>query len=318
LQTPPENVYKFRVMSAVLDQASEPSGVRAVRQPAVAGTFYPADAGLCQAQARAFLQNNRGKTDLTALLGGLVPHAGWICSGAVAGRTIASLAAARPDANLLVVFAAVHTPLPLSIAAMDSFDAWQEPGAASAVAGEIRRDLAGQTQWFGVDDRFHQREHAVEVVLPLIQAAWPHSAILPVEVPLIQNAMEIGRQTARRVIAAGQRAIYLASSDLTHYGPAYRFAPAGVGPAGIAWAMENDRRLLRVVTDMTPERIVPEVSARGNACGGGAIAAMMAACLEHGAKACNVLGHTNSFDVLSLRAPQRPDNAVGYAAIVVG
>jgi MEMO1 family protein len=315
--------YKQRPMAGPFKQ-TEAKPPLATRQPAVAGSFYPADAEQCRRAAVHFLHRSAAGSGPSAAgeaklaLGAIVPHAGWICSGAIAGQAIAALAAARPDVSDVVVFGAVHTPLALTLAALDSHDAWQEPGAVSAVAAELRQDLIGQPGRFAVNDVFHQREHAVEVVLPLVQAAWPAARLLPVEVPPTMDAAEIGRATARAVKSVGARAVYLASSDLTHYGPAYQFAPAGVGESGLGWAMENDRRLLAVVTAMTPDRIVPEVMARRNACGAGAIAAMMAACIEHGAVRAVVLRHANSFQTLAAVAPQRADNAVGYAAVVLG
>jgi MEMO1 family protein len=287
------------------------------RMPAVAGMFYPADASQCRRQAQFFLSGPI-PNGIGDAMGAIVPHAGWICSGAIAGESIRTVAARRPDANLIVVFGAVHTPLPLQTAALDTFDAWQEPGAACAVDCELRRELSGQSRWFVVNDRFHQREHAVEVVLPLVQSAWPNAKVLPVETPPLAEAAEIGRQVARAVLSQGERPVYLASSDLTHYGPNYQFAPAGVGEMGLKWAMENDRRLLELVTAGAIDRIVPEVMARRNACGAGAIAAMMAACREHGIVRATVLHHTNSFQTLAAVAPQTPENAVGYAAVVLG
>jgi AmmeMemoRadiSam system protein B len=82
--------------------------------------------------------------------------------------------------------------------------------------------------------------------------------------------------------------------------------------------MDNDRLLIDRILRMQDESVVPEVRARFSACGGGAIAAMLSACKELGAKRARLLKHTNSFDVLSQLGPQRPDNAVGYASIVVG
>jgi AmmeMemoRadiSam system protein B len=137
-------------------------------------------------------------------------------------------------------------------------------------------------------------------------------------VPLIEDADAIGRRVEKELESAGLSAVYLASSDLTHYGPAYRFVPAGVGPSGLAWAKDNDRRMLRLVTDMQVDRIVPEVRERFNACGGGAIAATLAACRERGAKSGQVLRHASSFETLADVAPQRPDNAVGYAGVLFG
>ena len=250
--------------------------------------------------------------------GAIVPHAGWIASGAIAGESLRTLAAAPgPPPQVVVVFGAVHTPIDLPLAALDSHARWAVPGGESEVAQELGTRLVEASSLFAVDDRLHAREHAVEVELPLIQAAWPAVAVLPVEVPLRDDAVEIGRRAAEQVRAAGVRAVFLASSDLTHYGPSYGYAPAGVGEQGLAWAKDNDRRLLDLVGGLGAERVVPEVRARANACGGGAIAAMLSACREFGAARADVLRHANSYETLAEVAPQRPVDAVGYAAVVV-
>jgi AmmeMemoRadiSam system protein B len=89
--------------------------------------------------------------------------------------------------------------------------------------------------------------------------------LLPVEVPLIDDADAIGKRVAKELEASGLSAVFLASSDLTHYGPSYRFTPAGVGMSGLEWAKENDCRVLSLVTDMQVDRIVPEVQTRSTA-----------------------------------------------------
>ena len=250
--------------------------------------------------------------------GAIVPHAGWIASGAIAGESLRTLVAAPgPPPQVVVVFGAVHTPIDLPLAALDSHARWAVPGGESEVAQELGTRLVEASELFAVDDRLHAREHAVEVELPLIQAAWPGVAVLPVEVPLREDAVEIGRRAAEQVRFSGLRAVFLASSDLTHYGPSYGFAPAGIGEQGLAWAKDNDRRLLDLVADLAAERVVPEVRARANACGGGAIAAMLSACRDFGAARADVLRHANSYETLADVAPQRPVDAVGYAAVVV-
>jgi AmmeMemoRadiSam system protein B len=292
--------------------------------------FYPGEPVQCQRLARQLVFGNvpaqpsagRPASSVAAAnwIGAIVPHAGWIASGAVAGESLRTLAAALdapPD--VVIVFAAVHTPIDLPLAALDSHARWAVPGAESAVARELGARLVGASDLFAVDDRLHAREHAVEVELPLIQAVWPNASVLPVEVPLIDDAVEIGRITAGAAQGHdGARVVFLASSDLTHYGPSYGFAPAGVGPQGLSWAKDNDRRLLDLVQRLAADRVVPEVRSRANACGGGAIAAMLSACLEHGATRADVLRHVNSFETLAGVAPQRPVDAVGYAAVVVG
>lgn len=299
---------------------------QAVRNPAVAGMFYPAQPEQCQAATRELFQSARAaldsgdKSHLPASpgLGAVVPHAGWICSGAIAAEAIAALAMHRPGVDLVVVLGAIHTPLPVDRGVLDSFARWTVPSGESTVTGALRDELTAKWSRFVIDDRFHLREHAIEVELPLIQSVWPTAAILPIEMPPMAQAVELGRNIAQTVAAMGLSAVYLASSDLTHYGPNYQFSPAGLGESGLRWALNNDRRLLELITAMSPERIVPEVAAQFNACGAGAIAAMMSACQAAGATRGVVLKHQNSFQTLSAISPQPPTNAVGYAAVWVG
>jgi AmmeMemoRadiSam system protein B len=245
----------------------------------------------------------------------VVPHGGCICSGAIAAQTIATLAQAMPKPDVVVVFGAIHTPVRIDFAALDSHAAWAIPGGSLAVAGELGSGLIGATgRLFRVEDRLHEHEHAVEVELPLVRYAWPDAEVLPVEVPPVERAVEIGRAVARSIEVAGRRAVYLASSDLTHYGPAYRFVPGGVGLQGLAWAKENDRRLLDLVTTADAAGVVAEAQRRLNACGPGAIAAMLAAC---DATTGTVLRHASSYETLAEVRRQPPTDAVGYAAVVV-
>jgi len=283
--------------------------------------FYPAEADACRALAKSFVESGSAAPaeENVKWIGGIVPHAGWVCSGAIAGRTIAAVAKSAGPVDVVVVFGAIHSPTPIDVAALDSHALWSVPGGDSELPDELERRLTDSSaNLFRVDERFHSREHAVEVELPLIQVAWPNAAVLPVEVPVVEHATQIGIATAKQIEDAGLSAVYLASSDLTHYGPGYRFTPQGIGLPALEWAKANDRRLLSLVTDVAVERIVPEVSSRFNACGGGAIAAMLAACRELGATRGEVLRHANSYETLADVAPQPADNAVGYAAVVVG
>jgi len=277
--------------------------------------FYPDADEQCRSLARSLL--SASDVARAKWIGGIVPHAGWICSGAIAGEVIGTIAReTTPD--VVVIFGAVHTPIPVDRAVLASFSAWQVPGGTSQVSGDLASQVQSSSPLFAMDDRFHLREHAVEVELPLVQQAWPDAQLLPIEVPLTEDAIAIGERTARAVETSGLKPVYLASSDMTHYGPSYRFTPFGVGIEALGLAKENDRRLLEIVSRFAPEQVVPEVRNRANACGGGAIAAMLAACRLHGAQQVNVLRHANSYETLARVHPQTPDNAVGYAGVVVG
>jgi AmmeMemoRadiSam system protein B len=286
----------------------------------MAGRFYPADPDECQRQAMAALHRTKPSPALAGArpwIGGIVPHAGWVCSGAIAGQTIATIArTTRPD--VVVVFGAIHTPLPLEGAALDTHARWSVPGGETALPTEVSTRLAETRTYFHVDARFHDREHAVEVELPLLQQAFLGKPVLPIEVAPDDDAPAVGRAVAKVLADLNLSPVFLASSDLTHYGPDYHFTPAGIGAQALDWAMDNDRRVLELVTRLADEYVVPEVHNRFNACGAGAIAAMLAACKAFGATSAEVLRHTNSFEILFPIDPQAPTNAVGYASVVVG
>ena len=138
-----------------------------VRKPFRAGEFYPADAASCRELAALFIRP-RDYTPVVAAqkrwIGGIVPHAGWICSGAVAGETIAAIAASGPPPDVVVVFGAIHTPLPIEVAALDPYERWVEPTGESLIARDVReRLLTGRSgsDLFVTDERFHRAEHVV-------------------------------------------------------------------------------------------------------------------------------------------------------------
>jgi hypothetical protein len=216
----------------------------------MAGRFYPADPGQCRAIAEAMVRAPQEPASVGGL-GGIVPHAGWICSGAIAGQTLGTLArGVTPD--VVVVFGAIHTPIDVRVAALGSHQSWAVPGDNCPVSRELAATLERTSDLFATDDRLHAHEHAVEVELPLIRVVWPDAQVLPVEVPVVESAAEMGRRTARLLLDKGHHPVFLASSDLTHYGPSYRFAPAGIGIEALNWAKENDRRLLRRVEAAAP------------------------------------------------------------------
>jgi AmmeMemoRadiSam system protein B len=107
----------------------------------------------------------------------------------------------------------------------------------------------------------------------------------------------------------------LGSTDLTHYGPGYRFTPVGVGPGTLAWSKENDRRIIQLALEMKAENIIPEARSHHNACGAGAIAAAVATARTLGAQKGVLLEHITSYEV---RSEGEIEDFVGYTGIIFG
>ena len=78
-----------------------------VRTPGLAGSWYPGSAAALERQVNAYLRDYAPPQDLGALLGGVVPHAGWAYSGAVAAKVFAALSAKRQP-ETYVLLGAVH------------------------------------------------------------------------------------------------------------------------------------------------------------------------------------------------------------------
>ena len=108
------------------------------------------------------------------------------------------------------------------------------------------------------------------------------------------------------------------STDLTHYGPSFDFTPQDVGPEALAWSMNtNDRRMIELMLALRADEAVREAVVNKNACGGGAIAATLAACQAYGAGRATLLEHTASHVVGRRFGAESARDTVGYAGIVI-
>ncbi|TWT45150.1 hypothetical protein RAS1_15720 [Phycisphaerae bacterium RAS1] len=277
-----------------------------IREPAVAGRFYPSDANACISLVDKLLE----PAAASAAVGGLAPHAGWLYSGSTAALTIKCLAASNPET--IVVFGAVHV-WDRNTASLFGSGTWRTPIGDIEVDRELCRELA-RTRLITVAPEAHRDEHSIEVELPFIKRLLPSARIVPLMVQPSDKAAEIGRVVAVAAGAIGREVAYIASTDLTHYGPAYGFEPMGRGVAGVRWAKDvNDQRFIRTVGLLDPHAVVPEATTHRNACGAGAVAALLGAVTGESVTLTELL-HTCSAEI----APERnPENSVGYVSAIL-
>jgi hypothetical protein len=283
-----------------------------IRQPAFADRFYPADPQRCAAMVEACLADSPDieLSQATHCRGGLVPHAGWVYSGSTAAYTCKFAAASRPET--VAIFGAVHV-LDRNPASLFPDGIWETPlgplRVDSQLAAAVRR-----CRHIRIDPAIHRHEHSIEVELPFIRRLLGDVQILPLMVRPGPDASEVGRLVAAEAASLGRRVVFLASTDLTHYGPAFYFEPAGRGAPGLRWAKEvNDRRFISRVAELDAAAVVPEAVEHQNACGAGAVAATIAAAREFGAAAYRELRHCTSAE----QPVERDEpllNSVGYQA----
>lgn len=285
------------------------------RHPYRAGSFYEADEDACRHSASRLLDGAAVPDDLPEnLFGGIVPHAGWVFSGLTAATTLKALAGCG-RLGRVVIFGADHWGTAGGAAVYDK-GAWLTPLGEVAIDEEIVDALLGECSLLRADSSAHDREHSIEVQLPLMQVACGDVRIVPINISPSPDAGRAGREVGEILAENFPDAAVIGSTDLTHYGPQYDFIPGGTGPAGLKWASQNDARILKLIETMRAEDIIAETSAHRSACGGGAVAATVAACSVMGATAGLTLKYTTSAEVMRQVYRNRSDDAVGYAAVV--
>src|SRR5438552_315332 len=132
-----------------------------IRKPAVAGRFYPADPGELQQTLETFFEPVEFRSQPIGLI---VPHAGYMYSGHVAGAVYSRIQ--LPPRN--IVLCPNHTGLGPPLSIMKS-GAWQTPLGQMEIDHEICEALMLADPFLEDDIEAHRFEHALEVQLPFMQ-----------------------------------------------------------------------------------------------------------------------------------------------------
>lgn len=279
------------------------------RKAAFSGSWYPASASECERQIKKFL-TEPGFEEISdrEFRGGIVPHAGWYFSGAIACNVIQRLILGSPPEVMLIFGMHLHPESDCYI--MDQ-GAWETPFGDIAVHTDLAGELAGHFAFQVETAGQCQPDNTIELQLPFLKYFCRDIKIVPMGVPPADIALDIGRAAAKAVTQLGLNARVLGSTDLTHYGVNYGFMPQGIGPAAVDWAKnQNDRRVIDAMLAMDPEMVIKQSKKHQNACCAGAAAAAITAARQLGAEKGEKLAYASSYD----KSPG--DSFVGYAGIL--
>ena len=193
---------------------SSPNGAR-VRPPAVAGSFYPGTPdSLREAIRQAFADAVITAIDAPVPKALVVPHAGYMYSGAIAASAYARIIPARSTIRRVILLGPSHRVRVRGLA-VPSVDAFETP------LGIVPIDVDGRNATLGfsgvrLDDRAHADEHSLEVQLPFLQSVLDDFTLLP---------FAVGDATIEEVAAVlracwgGHETLVVISTDLSHYHP---------------------------------------------------------------------------------------------------
>jgi hypothetical protein len=269
-------------------------GSQKVREPAVAGQFYPGDEKALREAVSSMLAR-ADRVDLKGRVVGLIsPHAGYVYSGQVAANAFRTIEGKQFDA--VVVVAPSHRMY------FEGSSIWREgpyktPLGTVEIAGDLADAIAREDSSVGFRADAHTHEHSLEVELPFLQVASPGLKL--VAIVMGDQSLATSRRLGKAIAAAakGKNVLLVASTDLSHF-------------HDYDEAVRLDNIVIDHLKAYDPEGLSGDLDARRcEACGGGPVAAVMIAARSLGATRAAVLKYANSGDVTGDRS-----SVVGYVA----
>ncbi len=265
-----------------------------LREPAVAGRFYPSNAEVLRQDLHSYL--SPGAERISAI-GCIVPHAGYMYSGQVAGAVFSRLE--LPDR--CIVLCPNHTGRGHPLAIMKSGQ-WKTPLGALPVDSDLAERLMEAFPALAEDSAAHQFEHAIEVEVPFLQVLRPDVKFVPLAIGTGQLIilLQLGEAIARVIHGLERSTLIIASSDMNHY-------------EDDATTRVKDHKAIDKILALDPAGLHKTVIDESiSMCGFGPAVAMLAAARTLGAKNAELVQYATSGDASGDRHA-----VVGYAGIVV-
>jgi MEMO1 family protein len=184
-----------------------------LRLPAVAGQFYPGNPQELSALVEHYTKEERiqEKVKVRACL---VPHAGYIYSGGVAGAVFSRIF--LPEKILLL---GVRHHARGEALAILSEGAWRTPLGDVPVETPLAARLRKECPALREDSVAHSREHSLEVELPFLQVLNPGFSFVPIAIGTLrfEGLAETGEGIARVLNENREEILLVTSSDMNHY-----------------------------------------------------------------------------------------------------
>ncbi len=265
-----------------------------VRRPAVAGRFYPAQPEVLLHDIQSYLPAAQAKVQA---FGCVVPHAGYMYSGHVAGAVYAHLELPAR----FIILCPNHTGMGKPIAVMRR-GTWDTPLGQVEVDEGLSSGLLDSCHVASEDADAHRAEHATEVQLPFLQAIRSKFTFVPITVGVgsFEPLHALGEAMAKIIGGAKEPVLIIASSDMNHYEPD-------------AITRVKDSKAIERILALDPRGLFDVIMHEDiSMCGYGPTVAMLTAAKILGASAAELVKYATSGDISGDR-----NLVVGYAGVIV-
>jgi AmmeMemoRadiSam system protein B len=266
-----------------------------LRLPAVAGRFYPYHPAELTALIRKYTSTDPGLSRIP-VRACLVPHAGYVYSGHVAGAVVTRIALPKK----IIVLGVRHYPRGEAAAILSS-GAWRTPLGDARIDEALAEALKKACPLLREDSVAHSTEHSLEVQLPFLQVLAPDFTFVPVALGTVQfeSLVSVGEAIGRVLETSKEDVLLLTTSDLNHY-------------QDDATTRIKDRKAIDRLLALDPRGLYDTCrNEEISMCGLGPAVAMLTALNALGAKKPELVRYATSADVSGDR-----DAVVGYAGMI--
>jgi len=265
-----------------------------LRLPAVAGKFYPAHPRELSSLVGQFT-DKKSAAEPVHVRACLVPHAGYVYSGVVAGAVFSHVFLPKK----ILLLGVRHYPRGEALAIL-SEGSWRTPLGDAAIDASLAQRLRAACPALCEDAVAHSQEHSLEVQLPFLQELDPGFSFVPVVLGTIRfdQLVSVGEGIARVLSESKEEILVVTSSDMNHY-------------EDDATTRRKDRKAIDHMLQFDAKGLYQvcrdeEISM----CGLGPAVAMLTAMQRLGAKKAELVRYGTSGDVMGDR-----DAVVGYAGM---
>ena len=273
-----------------------PLGCKAenIKEPAVAGTFYPSDKDLLKKSVEGFLSKAEKGQDYGKLIAIISPHAGYIYSGQIAAYGYKQIQASDIK-NVILIGPSHHSTF--KGASVYTKGSLKTPLGNVKINERLAEGLLNESADIRFSPEVYKGEHSLEVQLPFLQTVLKDFTIVPVLIGspsgrtfehLIQKLTEM----------LDDKTLLVASTDLSHYHDYHT-------------AKEMDSKIISAVQRLSPKDTIELLrSGKSEMCGGVPVIIVTEVARRSGANLGVVFKQANSGDVTGEK-----DKVVGYASI---
>ena len=289
----------------LLGISSEAAAEDNIRQPAVAGSFYPDSEPSLRAMIKRYLDNTPDEKPAGDVIAAVAPHAGYVYSGAVAARTFKQLAGIDFDTIVIIGHEYSYKDYVAFISPADYF---KTPLGLVSVDKEMVEKMLKFNKGIISNEPIHSRDHSIEVQLSFLQVLGKKCKIVPI---IFGNSTVKNCQILADAIiaAAGDKKVFvLSSTDMSHY-PSYEDAN------------RVDKSTLEIIKTMDVVKVFSHLDAQENRsvsgletslCSRGGLGTAIFFAKARGADQAQVLHYANSGD-MSIGDKSR---VVGYSSVL--